>query len=299
MALHSPTRPTSPWPDSVYQSFRPKKRLGQHSLVNRGVLQQVLTAADILPTDTIIEVGPGTGILTRELAKQARAVIAVELDRGLAAHLQAELQTLPHVQVVQGDILAWPPERLLGEVASADSTAPAGTSARSYKVVANLPYYITAPVLRHFLASPCPPSRMVVMVQYEVAKSIVARPGQLSLLAIAVQFYGQPSLVARVSPDSFRPAPQVHSAILCIETYQQPPVDVPSVEAFFDAVRAGFSARRKQLRNALVNAWHISSEEATRLLDTAGIDPQRRAQTLTLAEWARLAHARYDSRETR
>ena len=299
MALHSPNRPTSPWPDSVYQSFRPKKRLGQHFLVNHGVLQQFMPAADIVPTDTIIEVGAGTGILTRELAKEARAVIAVELDRGLAARLQTELHALPHVRVVQGDILAWPPERLLGEVAPPGGPASASGGARSYKVVANLPYYITAPVLRHFLASSCPPSRMVVMVQYEVAKSIVAGPGQLSLLAIAVQFYGQPSLVGRVSPGSFRPAPQVHSAILCIETYQQPSVDVPSVEAFFDAVRAGFSARRKQLRNALVNAWHISWEEATRLLDTAGIDPQRRAQTLTLAEWARLAHARYDSRETR
>lgn len=255
---------------------RPKKRLGQHFLINRGVLQRVVDTAEISPDEVVVEVGPGTGILTRELASRAGTVIAVELDRTLAERLQAEFAGAPSVRIVQADVLDWDPP------------------ARPYKVVANLPYYITAPVLRHFLAGVSPPTRMVAMVQYEVAKTLTASPGEMSLLAIAVQFYGKPELVAAVSPGSFNPPPKVRSAIIRVDTYTSTPVDVPSAEAFFRTVRAGFSARRKQLRNALAQGLGVAASQASDLLQQAGIDPQRRAETLSLDEWAsltRIAHA--------
>jgi 16S rRNA (adenine1518-N6/adenine1519-N6)-dimethyltransferase len=209
-------------------------------------------------------------MLTRELAARAGKVIAVELDRDLAGRLQSEL---PEVDIIQGDILDWQPP------------------SEPYKVVANLPYYITAPVLRHFLAGRFPPTLIVAMVQHEVAKTITAGPGDMSLLAIAVQFYGKPALIATVSPGSFTPPPKVRSAIIRVDTYTSPPVDVPSPEAFFRTVRAGFAARRKQLRNSLAQGLPVPAPEADRILATAGIDPQRRAETLMLDDWARLTHA--------
>jgi len=214
--------------------------------------------------------------------------VAIELDRDLAGRLRQELAGFPNLTVIQGDILAYPPQTLMEAAqnrAVSESFAP-------YKVVANLPYYITAPTLRHFLASPNPPTRLVIMVQYEVAKTIAAAPGEMSLLSVAVQFYGKPEIIARVPPGSFRPPPQVHSAILRIDVYPECPVDVPSQSAFFDVVRAGYSARRKQLRNALAQAWHVAPAEIERFLLTVGIDPSRRAQSLSLQEWASITRAR-------
>lgn len=285
-------RRSLPWPDPTDQPLHPKKRLGQHFLVNRGVLAHILEAAALTPGDCVVEVGPGAGILTRALLERAGALVAVELDRILAERLHRELGAVPGFRLLQGDILDLPPPHLLELLRL---LAPG--SCQGYKVVANLPYYITAPTLRHFLTATPPPERMVVMVQWEVARSIVAKPGDLSLLAIAVQFYGRPELVAAVAPGSFSPPPRVRSAILRIDTYPYPPVSVPSADAFFDAVRAGFSARRKQLHNALASAWRLSPAEASALLGAAGIDPQRRAQSLSLEEWAALAWARRRSLE--
>lgn len=282
-------RPPDPWPESLESPVRPKKRLGQHFLTNRGVLRQILAAAELTQEECVIEVGPGMGILTRELAQLARTVVAVELDGSLVERLREALGQQTNVRLIQGDVLSFPPAQLLGLL----QTNPTDLLAcGSYKVVANLPYYITAPVLRHFLAGSLSPSRMVVMVQYEVAKSIVAKPGDMGLLAIAVQYYGRPELVAVVSPGSFAPPPKVKSAILRIDTYPHPQVHAPSTAAFFDAVRAGFSTRRKQLHNTLAHVWGISSPHASALLDAAGVDPQRRAQSLSLEEWAQVAWAR-------
>lgn len=260
---------------------RAKKRLGQHFLINRGILAKIVEAAELQAEDTVVEVGPGTGVLTRELAAHAGQVIAVELDRDLVERLRSELPN--NVRVLYGDILQLPPERLFPEPPS------------SYKVVANLPYYITAPVLRHFLAGSFRPERLVVMVQYEVAQTITARPGDMSLLSVAVQFYGRAEFVAAVSPGSFQPPPKVRSAIVRIDTYDDPPVDVPSAATFFDTVRAGFSARRKQLRNALAQGWKVPTEDAARILLASAVDPARRAQTLSLEEWAAVTRARYAS----
>ncbi len=159
-------------------------------------------------------------------------------------------------------------------------------------MVANIPYYITSALLRRFLEASPRPSSMVVMVQKEVGQAIVAGPGDMSLLAVSVQFYGRPSIVARVPARSFYPPPKVDSVILRVEVYDRPPVDVPGARAFFDTVRAGFSAPRKQLRNSLAQGLAVGPAEAAGLLGRAGIEPGRRAETLSLEEWGRLCRER-------
>lgn len=283
---------TTTWSLQEEAPLRPRKQWGQHFLVSRSILQRIIDAAEVSPNDDLIEVGPGRGILTRELARHARRVLAIEVDAALVARLRTELATYQNLKVVHGDILDYPPERLLSLFPSTEEN-PAPPE--SYLVVANLPYNIAAPTLRLFLDSPRPPKRLVVMVQYEVAKNIVASPGEMRLLSVAVQYYGRPKLVAKVLPQSFSPAPKVTSAILRIDPYPAPPVAVPSTVAFFETVRAGFAAPRKQLRNALAQGLGVPTDEAAQLLAHSGIDPQRRAQTLSLEEWARLAWARFES----
>jgi len=261
--------------------LKARKRLGQHFLIDGEVLEAILTAAELTPTDTVIEVGPGPGIMTAELAKRAGWVIAVELDNRLADILK---KTLAHdnVVILNEDVLGTDPGALL------QGRAPSFPAALSpYKVVANLPYYITSPVLRHFLEASVKPEVMVVMVQKEVAEAIVAGPGRRSVLSIGVQFYGRPSIVAYVPASSFYPAPEVDSAVVKIDVYPQPPVDVDE-EGFFKLVRAGFTASRKQVANSLAQGLKLPKAEVLALLEKAGIDPRRRAETFTLEEWATL-----------
>jgi 16S rRNA (adenine1518-N6/adenine1519-N6)-dimethyltransferase len=262
--------------------IRARKRLGQHFLVDDAVLKTVLDAAALSPADTVIEVGPGLGIMTAELAKRAGWVIAIELDNRLAAILRETL-ALENVVVLNEDVLGTDPAELLRGRAP---SFPAGLS--SYKVVANLPYYITSPVLRHFLEAPVKPETMVVMVQKEVAEAITAEAGKRSVLSIAVQFYGKPSIVANVPAASFFPAPEVDSAVVKIDVYRQPPVAVDDVEGFFKLVRAGFTAARKQIANSLAQGLGLPKQEILGLLAKAGIESQRRAETFTLEEWANL-----------
>jgi 16S rRNA (adenine1518-N6/adenine1519-N6)-dimethyltransferase len=263
--------------------LRAKKGLGQHFLVDGRVLRRIVAAADLTPQDTVIEVGPGLGILTQELAQQAGRVVAIEADSEMVSALSAIVARHPNLAVVQGDIMRIDPVSLL--------PSPSGVST-SYKVVANIPYYITSAVLRHFLEASRQPRLMVVMVQKEVGKAIVAQPGDMSLLAVSIQFYGKPSIVARVPARSFYPAPKVDSVILRIDVYDKPPVDVPSARAFFDTVRAGFSAPRKQLRNSLAQGLAVGTQEAADLLERAVVDPRRRAETLSIEEWGRLCRER-------
>lgn len=258
--------------------LRAKKSLGQHFLIDRRVLQRIVSAAELTPEDTVIEVGPGLGILTKELARRARRVIAVEADPNLASALR---EVVVNINIISADILKIDPALLLASAGVEDASP-------SYKVVANIPYYITSPILRHFLEASLKPSLMVVMVQKEVGEAIVAQSGRMSLLAISVQFYGKPVIVDRVPARSFYPPPKVDSVILRIKLYEQPPVSVPQTSKFFDVVRAGFSAPRKQLRNALAQGWGIPPQEAAHLLERAKINPQRRAETLHLEEWARI-----------
>jgi len=261
--------------------LRAKKSLGQHFLIDKLVLQRIVSAAELTPEDTVIEVGPGLGILTKELARRAGRVIAVEADPNLASALREVVAEMANINVINADILKTDPTLLLAS-AGVEGASP------NYKVVANIPYYITSPILRHFLEASLKPSLIVVMVQKEVGEAIVAQPGGMSLLAVGIQFYGEPVIVDHVPAGSFYPPPKVDSVILRIKVHEQPPVSVPQANKFFDVVRAGFSAPRKQLRNALAQGLGIPPKEAANLLERAMIDPQRRAETLHLEEWARI-----------
>ncbi len=254
--------------------LRARKGLGQHFLVAVGVLRRIIAAADLTPDDTVIEVGPGLGVLTRELARNAGKVIAVELDDNLAALLKQSFSEMSNVQVINADILKIDPTVLLA-------------GQKDYKVVANLPYYITAPVLRYFLEAHPRPKLMVVMVQKEVARTIVAKPGECSLLSVAVQFYGKPRIVAKVPSRAFHPVPGVDSALLRIDVYPQPAVPMAEKE-FFTLVRAGFTSPRKQVVNSLAQGLNLPKSEVLTLLAKTGISPQRRAETFTIEEWTQL-----------
>ncbi len=266
--------------------LRARKGLGQHFLIDENVLKIVTSAAELTPTDIIIEIGPGLGILTKELARQAGWVVAVELDNRLAGILKQDLSSFNNVTVINADILQTELEALLQDQKS--NLPPAITTPFKYKVVANLPYYITSPVLRHFLEASVKPQIMVVMVQKEVAKVIAAEPGDMSVLSVSVQFYGKPRIISYVPAECFYPVPEVDSAILRVELYSQPVVAVTDEKSFFELVRAGFSASRKQIVNSLAHGLGLPKAEVLPLLEKAGIVPQRRAETLTLDEWARL-----------
>jgi 16S rRNA (adenine1518-N6/adenine1519-N6)-dimethyltransferase len=263
-----------------------RKSLGQHFLIDEEVLELITSAAELAPTDIIMEIGPGLGVLTTELARQSGWVVTIELDNKLAAILKQTLASFNNVTILNEDILEIDPAALLQEQKA--RFPPVINSPFSYKVVANLPYYITSPVLRHFLEASVKPQMMIVMVQKEVAETIVAAPGQMSLLSISVQFYGEPGIVSYVPARCFYPAPEVDSAILQVKLYPQPAVAVTDKEGFFGLVRAGFSASRKQIGNSLAQGLGLTKAEVLPLLEKASIVPQRRAETLTIDEWAQL-----------
>jgi len=249
------------------------------------VLQDVVSAAGLTSADAVIEVGPGLGVLTEELAKRAGWVAAIELDDRLAAALKKSLFSLGNVAVIHGDVLKISPAALLEE---SRGDLPAGVDSSGYKVVANLPYYITSPTLRHFLEASLKPRVMVVMVQREVAEAVAAQPGDMSILSISVQFYGRPEIVRLVPAGCFYPAPEVDSAILRVTLYDQPAVAVSDADGFFGLVRAGFATPRKQIANSLAHGLKRDKADVLPLLEEAEISPSRRAETLALDEWARL-----------
>jgi 16S rRNA (adenine1518-N6/adenine1519-N6)-dimethyltransferase len=258
---------------SLFTSYgiRPNKSFGQNFLIDRSVLNTIIDAAEIKPDDEILEVGAGTGVLTRELAQHARRVVAVEIERDMLTLLAETTGSHTNVELVACNLLQLDPGEVFAQ--------------RPYKLVANLPYYITAPTFRHFLESPNPPRLLVVMVQLEVAQRIVAVPGDMSLLAVSIQFYGQPRIVARVPANAFYPAPKVDSAILCVDIRPQVPLTQQERDGFFRVVQAGFSARRKQLHNSLTHGLHHKNELIRSWLENANIDASRRAETLSIEEW--------------
>lgn len=269
--------------------LRPTRGMGQNFLIDGQALDAIVGAAELGPADTVVEVGPGLGVLTWELTRRAGRTVAVELDRRLAARLHDEFPGAP-LQIVQADVLRVPPAEILA------AGGAAGAGGADYKLVANLPYAITAPVLRHFLEADAPPSLSVVLVQWEVAERISAGPGDLSVLAHAVQIYAEPEIVARVPAASFHPAPAVDSAVLRMRRRARLPVEVDSVDRLFRVIKGGFLQPRKQLGNALPLGLaslgvKISREQAVAALAAAGVDPARRAETVTLAEWADLYRA--------
>lgn len=259
--------------------LKTKKRLGQHFLIDEGVLEQIVSAAELNPGDVVVEVGPGLGLLTKELAKKADRVIAVEIDVQLVAVLKKTLSSFTNVSIVHADILKMPLSELVGRY------SVGGTG---YKVVANLPYYITSPVLHHFLEASFKPQLMVVMVQKEVGEAIAASSGKMSFLSVSVQFYAKPAIVVYVPALSFYPPPKVDSVVLRLDLFPKPIVAVDDVAGFFDMVRCGFSSPRKQLHNSLAQGLQMMPSQVALLLAKVGIEPQRRAETLRLDEWVRL-----------
>jgi len=265
---------------------RGKKELGQHFLVDPVAVQRIVDAADLCADDTVLEVGPGPGVLTVHLAQRAGWVIAVELDERMLAPLHESLQGHDNVRLVHGDILEQDIPALVGGV--------------PYKVVANLPYYVTSAVLRHILESTRRPGLMVVTVQREVAERMVGRPARgsrrrkqgamprMSLLAVGVQFYGVPRIVARIPAGAFRPVPAVQSAVVRIDVYDPLPWSPVDQGAFFRVVRAGFSQPRKQLHNTLAHGLSLPADSVAAALEDAGIDGKRRPETLSIEEWVGL-----------
>ena len=271
--------------------LQPRRSLGQNFLVHQTAPARIVAGAEVGPDDTVIEVGAGLGTLTAELAAQAGRVIAVETDPHFVAALQDMLGTQENVELVHGDILTLDPAALLA-VSPPPHQPLWGSRLENYVVVANLPYYyITGAVIRHILEASVRPARMVVTVQREVAQRIVAVPGKMSLLAVSVQFYGRPRVLLRLKRGAFYPVPAVESAVLRLDLYVAPPVNVPDVALFFRVVRAGFAQRRKQLRNTLSATLQLSPPEVAAALTAVDVAPTRRAETLSLAEWGRVVGA--------
>jgi len=264
-----------------------RKALGQHFLTDPTALDRIVTAAELESGDAVLEVGAGTGELTAALVRTGRQIVAVELDESLCRHLRHRFAQETNVHVVNANVLDYAPLDLLRE----------GRSAHQYVVVANIPYYITAPILRHFLEAAVPPRRLILTVQREVAEALAAGPGSLSLLAASVQYYARVSLLFRLGREAFQPPPKVESAVVRIDVEPTPRVAVSDKRAFFDLIRAGFRAPRKQLHNALGQGVWLPPNEAPPLLAAAGIDPSRRAQTLSLDEWAMLTQVYLERRQ--
>lgn len=250
------------------------KGLGQNFLQDPFALEEIIAAAEIQPTDTVLEIGPGLGSLTRYLAASAEKVIAVELDENLIHPLKDVLSPYQNVHITHGDILKLSPKDLISE--------------GDYLVIANIPYYITSAVIRHLLENPSKPRRIVLTIQKEVAQRICAKPGDMSLLALSVQVYGAPRIAAHIPANAFFPAPKVDSAVLVIDIFPTPLIKEELLDSFFKLIKAGFSQKRKTLRNSLSSGLHISPANAAEILTRAGTDPQRRAETLSIEEWEHL-----------
>jgi len=260
-------------------NLRPDKNLGQNFLTDPGILDQIVKAAEVNSQDTVLEIGAGLGHLTSRLALSARQVVAVELDKRLISALEDNLKPFSNIRIVQGDILKLNPSSLVSE--------------DNYLVVANIPYYITSSIIRILLESGVKPKRIILTIQYEVAQRITAISGQMSVLALSVLMYGEPVLMNRIPADAFYPSPKVDSAVLRIDLYPEPILPQEHRETYFKLVKAGFLHKRKTLRNSLSTGLKWPPAKTETLLSAAKVDPQRRAQTLSLPEWLELTN-QYD-----
>jgi 16S rRNA (adenine1518-N6/adenine1519-N6)-dimethyltransferase len=250
----------------------PKKSLGQHWLKDRDILSAVADSVKIQPDDTVLEIGPGLGTLTSELLRRAERVVAVEIDDSLAVKLPGQFPG-KDLEVVNQDIL----------------TFDLGRLPKGYVVVANVPYYITSKIVQHLMTASNKPARVALLVQKEVAERLEAQPGDLSILAISAQIFAKVSLGIEVPAEYFTPPPKVDSQVDILETRQSPLVAAEDQALFFRVVKAGFSAKRKKIRSSLAGGLGISKTDTERLLQKADIDPDRRAEELSIKEWARLS----------
>ena len=254
------------------------KKLGQNFLIKRGIVDEIVHAAELTPGEPVLEVGPGIGTLTQGLAQSGADVTAIELDRRLLAVLDTTLASYDNVRIIHGDVLKL--------------DVPSIMNHKPFKVVANLPYYITTPIIMSLLESKLPIERLVVMVQKEVAFRMVAKPGtkDYGALSVAVQYYTEPDIVLDVPPKSFLPAPAVTSSVIRCVLRDKPPVDVIDEKLFFRVVKAGFAQRRKTFSNTMKTTG-LSKDRIEELLAKANIDGQRRGETFTLQEFADVANA--------
>ena len=254
------------------------KKLGQNFLIKRGIVDEIVHAAELTPGEPVLEVGPGIGTLTQGLAQSGADVTAIELDRRLLEVLDTTLASYDNVRIVHGDVLKL--------------DVPTIMNHKPFKVVANLPYYITTPIIMSLLESKLPIERLVVMVQKEVALRMVAKPGtkDYGALSVAVQYYTEPDIVLDVPPKSFLPAPAVTSSVIRCVLRDKPPVDVIDEKLFFRVVKAGFAQRRKIFSNTMKTTG-LSKDRIDELLLKANIDGQRRGETFTLQEFADVANA--------
>ena len=287
----------------ILQAFHLKadKNLGQNFLVEESVVSRIAKAAELTPEDTVLEIGPGIGTLTQALAMTGASVVSVELDKRLIPVLQETVGAYKNVRIVQGDILKVNIPEIIAEVKADRKTADAAgevaeaeseiKQSDTFKVCANLPYYITTPIIMYLLEQKLPLERLVVMVQKEVAERMTAGPGgrEYGAISVAMQYYTEPKIAFIVKAGSFLPAPKVDSAVLVCKKRSTPPVEVPDEKTFFKVVAAAFSVRRKMLNNSLKNMGGLTGEQVKAWLDRAGIDGKRRAETLSLEEFALLA----------
>lgn len=254
------------------------KKLGQNFLIKRGVVDEIVHAADLNAGEPVLEIGPGIGTLTQGLAQSGADVTAIELDRRLLEVLDTTLAAYDNVRIIHGDVLKLDVPDIMNH--------------KQFKVVANLPYYITTPIIMSLLESRLPIERMVMMVQREVALRMVAKPGtkDYGALSVAVQYYTEPDIVMDVPPKAFLPAPSVTSAVIRCVLRKEPPVDVVDEKLFFRVVKAGFEQRRKTFSNTMKTTG-LSKEEIEMILEKANIDGQRRGETFSLQEFADVANA--------
>ena len=254
------------------------KKLGQNFLIKRGIVDEIVHAAELTVGESVLEVGPGIGTLTQGLAQSGADVTAIELDRRLLEVLDTTLASYDNVRIIHGDVLKL--------------DVPTIMNHKPFKVVANLPYYITTPIIMSLLESKLPIERLVVMVQKEVALRMVAKPGtkDYGALSVAVQYYTEPDIVLDVPPKSFLPAPAVTSSVIRCILRDKPPVDVIDEKLFFRVVKAGFAQRRKTFANTM-RTTGLSKEQIDDILVKANIDGQRRGETFSLQEFADVANA--------
>lgn len=254
------------------------KKLGQNFLIKRGIVDEIVHAAELTVGEPVLEVGPGIGTLTQGLAQSGADVTAIELDRRLLEVLDTTLASYDNVRIIHGDVLKL--------------DVPTIMNHKPFKVVANLPYYITTPIIMSLLESKLPIERLVVMVQKEVALRMIAKPGikDYGALSVAVQYYTEPDIVLDVPPKSFLPAPAVTSSVIRCVLRDKPPVDVIDEKLFFRVVKAGFAQRRKTFSNTMKTTG-LTRDRIEELLAKANIDGQRRGETFTLQEFADVANA--------
>lgn len=264
--------------------LRADKKLGQNFLIDENIVRNIVAAAELSDKDTVLEVGPGIGTLTQRLAESGASVVAVELDKRLLPVLDTTLEGYDNVRIVNGDIL------------QVDIMQTVGVD--EFKVCANLPYYITTPIIFALLEKRLPMERLVAMVQKEVAERMAAKPGgkDYGALSVAIQYYTEPEIAFIVPPSSFIPAPSVDSAVIVCKRREKPPVEVCDEALFFRVVKAAFSLRRKMLNNSLKNMG-IKGEQVAKWLELAGVDGKRRAETLSLENFAALTNTFAASKE--